>query len=234
MSSNAEQLGFSTQQVKHAGYLNQHILAVLPYGLYTTIFFMTVTKIAARHEWPRKRVSMTILVCVIWALATVQVGLYWSGLYSAFVTNGQSQDAIIGYMWGLGGSLTSQRLARNILCKTVVAVNVLMAELINIWRCWEVYHRNWLVIVVPLLGILCGLISHAFIMVAWFRPTGITVNVSILQANWTIVYYSVTASISILTTILIIGRIVSQTGGLKRARTYRGVIEILVESAVFL
>ncbi|KAF9031950.1 hypothetical protein BDZ89DRAFT_1131560 [Hymenopellis radicata] len=212
MSSNAEQLDFSEQHVKHAigGYLNQYILAVLSYGLYTTIFFMTVTKI-------------------------VQVGMHWSGLYSAFVTSGQSQDSIIGYMWGLSGSLTSQRLARNILCKTVVVVNALIAELINIWRCWEVYRRNSLVIVVPLLGILCGLISHAFITVACqFTPTGITVNVSLLQVNWTIVDYSVTASISILTTILIIGRIVSQTGGLKRARTYRGVIEILVESAVFL
>ncbi|KAF8992097.1 hypothetical protein BDZ89DRAFT_1151239 [Hymenopellis radicata] len=156
---------------------------------------MTITKIAARHEWPRKR--------------------------PPHVPNGGVLRLAIGNESGIQAA------------PTVVVVNALIAELINIWRCWEVYHRNWIVIVAPLLGILCGLISHAFVMVAWFRPTGITVNVNILQVNWKIVYYSVTASISILTTtVLIIARIVSQTGGLKRARTYRGVIEILVESAL--
>lgn len=50
------------------------------------------------------------------------------------------------------------------------------------------------------------------------------------QIDWNIVYYSVTASTNVLTTFLIILRILS-VGGLKSARTYRGLLEILIESA---
>lgn len=49
--------------------------------------------------------------------------------------------------------------------------------------------------------------------------------------NWTIVYYSVTAALNVLTTSLILIRILS-IGGIKSARTYRGLIEILIESAL--
>ncbi|KAF8912262.1 hypothetical protein CPB85DRAFT_604746 [Mucidula mucida] len=50
------------------------------------------------------------------------------------------------------------------------------------------------------------------------------------QVNWTIVYYAVTTSVNILTTLLIIIRILS-VGGLKRVRTYRGILGILIKSA---
>ncbi len=50
------------------------------------------------------------------------------------------------------------------------------------------------------------------------------------QVNWTIVYYAVTTSANILTTLLIIIWILS-VGGLKSVRTYRGILEILIESA---
>lgn len=48
--------------------------------------------------------------------------------------------------------------------------------------------------------------------------------------NWLIVYYSVTVATNLLTTFLIIFRILS-VGGIKTMRTYRGIIEVLVESA---
>ncbi|KAF9030234.1 hypothetical protein BDZ89DRAFT_1132536 [Hymenopellis radicata] len=55
-------------------------------------------------------------------------------------------------------------------------------------------------------------------------------SVSLNEINWQIVYYSITAGTNVLTTFLIIFRILS-LGGLKSARTYRGLLEILVESA---
>ncbi len=56
------------------------------------------------------------------------------------------------------------------------------------------------------------------------------VHVTASQINWTIVYYSLTVAVNISTTSLIIFRILS-VGGLKAVRTYRGIIEVLVESA---
>ncbi|KAF8880726.1 hypothetical protein CPB85DRAFT_1442951 [Mucidula mucida] len=97
------------------------------------------------------------------------------------------------------------------------------------WRCWVLYDRNWIVGVLPLLGIICGLISHALKMVTLF-PSGSTTTSSLANKEWLIVYYAVTTSTNILTTSLIIYRILS-VGGLKSAGTYRGIIKILVESA---
>ncbi len=66
-------------------------------------------------------------------------------------------------------------------------------------------------------------------MLVLFPPTT-TFTGTLTQVNWVIVYYSITASVNILTTSLIIIRIISLVG-LKRTRTYRGLIEIMVESA---
>ncbi|KAF9019339.1 hypothetical protein BDZ89DRAFT_1073092, partial [Hymenopellis radicata] len=56
------------------------------------------------------------------------------------------------------------------------------------------------------------------------------VHVTPTEIDWTIVYYSVTVAVNISTTSLIIFRILA-VGGLKAVRTYRGVIEVVVESA---
>ncbi len=61
-------------------------------------------------------------------------------------------------------------------------------------------------------------------------PSGSTTTSSLANKEWLIVYYAVTTSTNILTTSLIIYRILS-VGGLKNARTYGGIIKILVESA---
>ncbi|KAF9004154.1 hypothetical protein BDZ89DRAFT_621993 [Hymenopellis radicata] len=71
----------------------------------------------------------------------------------------------------------------------------------------------------------------AAVFLATLFPSGkMNVHVTPSQINWTIVYYSVTVAVNISTTLLIIFRILS-VGGLKTVRTYRGVIEVVVESA---
>ncbi|KAF9019361.1 hypothetical protein BDZ89DRAFT_1208203 [Hymenopellis radicata] len=92
------------------------------------------------------------------------------------------------------GSWTGKRLAINYGMRITVALNAMLAELINIWRCWVLWDRKWFVVGLPLLGVISGLITN------------------------------------LLTTFLIIFRILS-VGGLKTIRTYRGIIEVLVESA---
>ncbi len=118
------------------------------------------------------------------------------------------------------------------------------------WRCWELYQRRWIVVVLPILGVIAGLseiiqvvylsfieflphsVSHAFVLVTLFPVEGSpATTANWAQIDWTIVYYGITASINILTTSLIIIRILC-VGGFKHARTYRGIIEIMVESAV--
>ncbi|KAF8894273.1 hypothetical protein CPB85DRAFT_1440569 [Mucidula mucida] len=184
----------------------------------------------ARNKWSPQGVTLTAIMCVIWALATVFMGISWHGMVSTYVTHGQSRDSSQAYIQAYGDENWSmKRRILTAVSKTAVALNAILAELINIWRCWELYHRNWLVAGLPLLCVLCGLISHLINMVVAYSTAHPTF-VSPSQVTWSIVYYTITAFTNILTTSLIIFRILS-VGGLASARTYHGLLEILVESA---
>ncbi|KAF8988786.1 hypothetical protein BDZ89DRAFT_1200090, partial [Hymenopellis radicata] len=80
--------------------LNFHIIEIFTYGLYTMVFVSTMHQIGARsgaNKWPSQRIVLTIIICVIWALATVEIGISWGGLVSTYVTHGQSQNSVLGY-----------------------------------------------------------------------------------------------------------------------------------------
>ncbi|KAF9023608.1 hypothetical protein BDZ89DRAFT_1041571 [Hymenopellis radicata] len=225
-SSNlAQEFGITEEQaIRMIGdYMNDHVLAIFSYGLYSMVFAATLRQIIVRDQWARPRIVLTVLVCVIWALATMYFGMIWNALYSTYVTHGQSQDSILGYLVGAGeGALTPERLALNVVSKTAITVNAMLAELINIWRCWELYGRSWFVVALPLLAVISAFTAY---------PSSSSPYIArLIQINWTVVYYAITASLNIATTGLIVGRIV-RGGGLKRARKFRGIIEILIESA---
>ncbi|KAF9020648.1 hypothetical protein BDZ89DRAFT_1072062 [Hymenopellis radicata] len=232
MPSIAQEFGWSEEVAERliGDYLNQHILAVFSYAIYTMLFAGTLRQIIARGEWHRRRIALTLVLCVIWALATVNVGLVWNALYATYVTHGQSQDAVLAYMFGIGqANFTPTRIAVNALGPTSIFVNAMLADFINIWRCWELYHRNWLVTVFPLLGVILGLFSHVFLQVTAFSSPNVAV-IGLAQVHWAVVYDATLASVNALTTTLILVRIISVCG-IKHVRTYGGLIYILVESA---
>ncbi|KAF9020243.1 hypothetical protein BDZ89DRAFT_1043503 [Hymenopellis radicata] len=217
MSSVAQHLGMSDAEVIQVitANLNQHIMEIFTYGLYTMVFVSTMHQIGARNgadKWPLQRIALTIIICVIWALATFS---------PMSPIDSHRTQTVLGYVMLDGdGNWSKNRLVLNAFAYTAVALNAILAELINVWRCWELYNRNYLIAGLPLLCVLCGL-----------RFTGDPSRSSSLSAiNWQIVYYSVTAFTNVLTTFLIIFRILS-FGGLRIARTYRGLLEILIESA---
>ncbi|KAF9019345.1 hypothetical protein BDZ89DRAFT_1139395 [Hymenopellis radicata] len=167
MSSLEQELGFSEETVQRiiGDSLNVHLIAVFAYGLYTIIFIVTIRHIVARGQWPLQRVALTIVVCLIWALTTIDFGFVWNEAYVTFVTHGQTQDSVLRFISGRG-SWTSKRLAMN---RLAVILNATLAELTNIWRCWVIWNRRWLVVAFPLLGVICGLLSAAFFLAIGFR-----------------------------------------------------------------
>ncbi|KAF9012212.1 hypothetical protein BDZ89DRAFT_1142947 [Hymenopellis radicata] len=165
MSSVAQHYGMSDAEVIHSitANLNARIIQIFTYGLYTMVFISTMHQIGARsgaRKWPSQRIALTIIICVIWALATVYMGMSWNGLVSTFVTYGQSQNSVLGYVMDYGDEWSTKRLVLNVFAQTIVALNAILAELINIWRCWELYNRNYLIAGLPLLCVLCGLCEY--------------------------------------------------------------------------
>ncbi|KAF9004156.1 hypothetical protein BDZ89DRAFT_621971 [Hymenopellis radicata] len=225
MSSVEQEFGLSADDAEQliGNLLNSDIIEIFCYTLYTMVFGLTMRQTVSRGEWPIQRIVLTSIICVIWVFATAYVALIWALLYVNYVSHGQSRESVLDFFfWS-----TEQH---NILAiqRTFIAVNAMLADLVNIWRCWVLYDRSMAVVVLPLLGVVCGLISHAFRTVTLLSSS--SSQASLANMNWAIVYYSVTAATNILTTSLIIYRILS-FAGLRGARTYRGIIEIFIESA---
>ncbi|KAF9019359.1 hypothetical protein BDZ89DRAFT_1073131 [Hymenopellis radicata] len=162
MSSLGQELGFSEETAQRiiGDSLNVHLIAVFAYGLYTIIFINTIRHIVARGQWPPQRVALTIVVCLIWALTTIDFGFVWNEAYVTFVTHGQTQDSVLRFIFGRGpdaGSWTPKGLAMSLVARLAVILNATLAELTNIWRCWVIWNRRLLVVAFPLLGVICGL-----------------------------------------------------------------------------
>ncbi|KAF9019354.1 hypothetical protein BDZ89DRAFT_1073124 [Hymenopellis radicata] len=149
----------------------------------------------------------------------------WRGFYANFVSYGQSPNSILNYFLEPEAQLVLLTIQRSF-----IALNGVIADLVNIWRCWVLYNRNWGVVVLPSLGIVSGLISHAFRTAVLFSHES-GPSMWRITLKWLTVYCTVAASTNILTTSLIIYRILSVCG-LKSARTYRGIMEVIIESAL--
>ncbi|KAF9026921.1 hypothetical protein BDZ89DRAFT_952549, partial [Hymenopellis radicata] len=100
-----------------------------------------------------------------------------------------------------------------------------------IWRCWVLYSGDWKIIVLPSLCLITetGRSSY-FTAIACILLASVGF-VNSVQVNWTLVYYSMTVATNNLCTIVILFRIVRISGVSASLKTYRGIFEILVESA---
>ncbi|KAF8881131.1 hypothetical protein CPB85DRAFT_1567439 [Mucidula mucida] len=229
MSTNAEKLGMSEAEMINAlgAYFNSTVIEALAYGLYTMVFVYTGT------QWfpSTSRVSWYRLSDLGSSDDSVGDLVEW-GVHDVCYS-GESRDDMLGYRMGVGeGNWTARDIALQDVCWSAVAVNVMIADLTNIWRCWTLYRRDWRVVVLPGVGVIFALASHGLNMAIIFGYAADTSDPSKAnRVNWNIVYYSVATTTNMLTTSMIIFRILS-VGGIENARTYSGLIQILVESAL--
>ncbi|KAK0215609.1 hypothetical protein IW262DRAFT_226187 [Armillaria fumosa] len=122
-------------------------------------------------------------------------------------------------------------LSWDVMAVTATAVNLIIADCTIIWRCWVMWNHDWRVIILPILfvmgEIVCGISSV-------IRQFTVSVNDE-TGKYWAVAIMAATVGTNILCTTLIVGRIIflarGNRGVMGGIRTYRGVIEILVESA---
>ncbi|KAK0477745.1 hypothetical protein EDD18DRAFT_1020434, partial [Armillaria luteobubalina] len=112
-----------------------------------------------------------------------------------------------------------------------------------VWRCWIVWGHHWLIILMPVLCLLAatGIVNSgnlAMKVLYTYHSVHDTIN-SMQDASvygtsglWIILYTSFTMATTILCTLLIIYRILTISHRGMGIRTFRGIIEIIVESAL--
>ncbi|KAF8868583.1 hypothetical protein CPB85DRAFT_1362755, partial [Mucidula mucida] len=108
----------------------------------------------------------------------------------------------------------------------MVAISSSLTEFVNIWRCWELYHRRWTIIVIPFVAVICGLVTYGTAVSSWYRASSPIFFAPGQQIIMTIEYCALTAATNITLTSLVIGRIVA-IGSWRHIRTYSGLIEIM-------
>ncbi|KIY64976.1 hypothetical protein CYLTODRAFT_412931 [Cylindrobasidium torrendii FP15055 ss-10] len=229
----SEQMGLSAQEVYDYldGKLNGGILAVMAYALYSSVFLISLyyilTANRADSTWYR-RVDLTLLTCM-WIFATVQanptlVAYEWRFVQSIFIVHADTRESSFDF------SSSDHLEAFNTAQQILKQVNILLADWISIWRCWIIWGKSWKVLVLPVLCVTTNIVTWAFSFAQGLIPST-SRFVSLSSINWIVVYYSMTVFTNSVCTVLIIYRIIHISGTVA-LRTYRGVVEVLVESSV--
>ncbi|KAF8905887.1 hypothetical protein CPB85DRAFT_1437159 [Mucidula mucida] len=197
--------------------LHSIILLIFCHGIHTCIFFITLYY--TFHSVRTHKIIPIGIVAFLWCDNTVIVGLQWRFIDELFITHGTSLEAEYDF-YALSGVYAS--LGRvNIALR---ALSVFLADVILIWCCWALYSQNIKIVILPCLCLLTEIVSVCFLIVG--------TESSDQNANLVLIYYAMTVITNSLCTVLILFRIVRISGIRSSLKSYRGLMEILVESAI--
>ncbi|KAF9027126.1 hypothetical protein BDZ89DRAFT_1160944 [Hymenopellis radicata] len=223
MSPTFEDYGYTVADVQSIMSTDLHptILLAFCQGIHTCIFFVALHYIIESTQPMRKRTTLASIITFLWFANTAILGLEWKGVNQLFIAHGTSLETEFNlYLTGDMPKLITTDVLR--------CLSVFVADLILFWRCWVLYGGNLKVLAIPGVCVITETISACMLIastVATFTST------SPSQMNWILVYYLMTVATNSLCTVLILFRIVRVSGLGASLKTYRGIIEILVESA---
>ncbi|KAK0474848.1 hypothetical protein IW261DRAFT_1497364 [Armillaria novae-zelandiae] len=201
--------------------LNSRILYSLLTGFYTGVIAVTLWNIFTNKSRPIAR-AMVVVITLLYIVTIIDFALVWSNIPSIFVNHGQN-------FWTEIMFSNSPGVKTIISAGTVSAVGTVLADSTMIWRCWIVWGRQWVIIILPILFLLS---SIAFKIVGEYQDFTILNNYTF---NF-VLYATFLLATTLWCTMLIIYRVitVSRAGGEAiggGVRAYLRLIEVLVESS---
>ncbi|PBK95091.1 hypothetical protein ARMGADRAFT_786864 [Armillaria gallica] len=225
---------------------NRCIIIGMMHGIYTCIFLQTVWIVCvSRREKNENRIGRKIMLAVIVALyflGIIATAVNWAFTRYSFITHGENFWTVYTAFYNV--SAVKQKPSTFFMVESVVSgitggLQSVLADIAIIWRCWTVWGSRWSVVIIPILSMIAGIIAKVFQQYIQirsllnaddpeaFKPTSV---------DWTMVYLSLSLTVTLLCTILIVFRIVTVGRANRDAALggYRSIIEIIVESAALL
>ncbi|KNZ76562.1 hypothetical protein J132_09421 [Termitomyces sp. J132] len=155
-------------------------------------------------------------------MSTIHHAAYWAYVRRAFIAHGETAESIADALneypvWFTGTTSVSD-------------ANAILADSVIIWRTWTVWGRSWRVAIVPTI---CTLLMTAFSIMAIFETVTST-TFGAVGVDYATALYSTSLITTLYCTAAIVYRVVlvnRYSPFRYRLRSYRGVIEILVESS---
>ncbi|PBK70157.1 hypothetical protein ARMSODRAFT_956238 [Armillaria solidipes] len=203
-------------------------LGTFLHGIYTCILVVTLWAIVLNKERRTKaRNAMVFTIVFLYISTTVYVAIDWSFSQYVFVKNGTNPIQAISL-------ITPRWLMLHWASGLTSGLNTTVADAIMIWRCWVVWGGRYEVIVLPTLLLAS---QNVFGWLALHNNIYASVESTATQGvTWITVYLSLSLGTTLFCTTLIIYRIIRVGRYPDNSGTslsaYRGVIEILVESAL--
>ncbi|PBK93702.1 hypothetical protein ARMGADRAFT_1165134 [Armillaria gallica] len=197
--------------------LNSNVLYSLLHGLYTGVCFVTLWNI---YNAKSQSVMVTIII-LLYIASCVVFSISWYLVSSVFIDHGQ--DLLSAFM-RLAVGLSKSTL---VMQGTAGAICTALADSTMIWRCWQVWGRRWLIILLPTILLISALVFKG--IYTQLLTTMIEVNTANLLIP--VLYPSFMLGTTLCCTLLIIFRILTvRRAGEGSLGPYRHVVEILVES----
>ncbi|KAJ6449298.1 hypothetical protein C8R45DRAFT_1006325 [Mycena sanguinolenta] len=204
-------------------YLNITLLQAFGNGVYFVVFSLAFYAMIFR----RKTHPLLFFVVVAqFIFASIETGVHWSNIRTAFVIHGTSVDDTVE-------ALTDPTFTQVVLPATLLVVNTFLADCVLIFRLYAVWNHDWRVIVLPVMSTIGGTVLGILTVVESgnFIKDGGDSNAFV---DFALPYFSMCLVTTLLATILIVSRIIwvtrAQTGSAFSG--YRSVIEMIVESAL--
>ncbi|KAK0224758.1 hypothetical protein EDD85DRAFT_1027854 [Armillaria nabsnona] len=197
--------------------LNSAILYSLLHGIYTGIVAVTLGNMIFMDKSRPTRRVMTIIIILLYISTTITFAFTWSYIHSLFVGHGQT-------LWTKYMLYQNPGFGITIIAATAGAICNVLADSTMVWRCWIVWGRRWLTVLLPVLL----LVSHMVFQI-------IAISTRYAPPDGYILGYVLCSSFALASTLwctlLIIYRIVHTIARPGRLGAYFHVIEILVESS---
>ncbi|KAG7442240.1 uncharacterized protein BT62DRAFT_996787 [Guyanagaster necrorhizus] len=139
-------------------YLNTTILQALTHRLYTGILIVTFWSIfRSTKNSTVGRCIMVLAISSLYVLASVALGEVWAFTHHAFIDEGQNCYTVYSELNGFSPMSTQATLAAGI----TSCISTVIADSSLIWRCWILWGRRWLVVIIPILCTILGTVLKA-------------------------------------------------------------------------
>ncbi|KAJ6473930.1 hypothetical protein DFH09DRAFT_468348 [Mycena vulgaris] len=179
-----------------------------------------------KREMHKNNLGIFLSIVLMYTLSTVHVACRWLLIKNAFVDHADTPESTAVY-------LVEPPLWLTVFSAVVLTVNTLAADCVLIWRCWTIWNRNLLIVLLP---IICTLVGAALGFRSIAEQAAYVMNPNLDRnsfIDFATPYFSLSLATTCLATILIILRIITMTEpSTRRAMGYGRVVEMVVESAM--
>ncbi|KAJ7643222.1 hypothetical protein B0H17DRAFT_1104685 [Mycena rosella] len=161
----------------------------------------------------------------MYIMSTIHVATRWLLITKAFIDHGDTSTTATL-------ALLQPPLWLAVLGAVVFSVNTLIADCVLIWRCWVIWSRNWIIILLPAM---CTVAGGALGFRSIAEQAAYVLNPKLDRAafvDFATPYFALSLVTTSLATILIVFRIMTMSEpATRKSKGYGKLIEIIVESA---